>query len=103
LSNALEASSLVLLGVFLVSILVKLLPLKPTNALWQLGIASEIVNNGSVALVGVLLTFLALEVNKDSKRIRKRRDAFRRWSAAATLGFLLLAPLQAFNTWRHRE
>ena len=100
LSIVLEACSLVLLGVFLVSILAKLLPLKLTDAQWQLGVAAELANNGSVALAGVLLLFLALEINKNSKRIRKRRNAFKRWAPAATAGFLLLIPLQAFNTWR---
>ena len=100
LSIVLEACSLVLLGVFLVSILAKLLPLKLTDAQWQLGVAAELANNGSVALAGVLLLFLALEINKNSKRIRKRRNAFKRWAPAAAAGFLLLIPLQVFNTWR---
>ena len=100
LSIVLEACSLVLLGVFLVSILAKLLPLKLMDAQWQLGVAAELANNGSVALAGVLLLFLALEINKNSKRIRKRRNAFKRWAPAAAAGFLLLIPLQVFNTWR---
>ena len=100
LSIVLEACSLVLLGVFLVSILAKLLPLKLTDAQWQFGVTVELVNNGSVALAGVLLLFLALEINKNSTRIRKRRNAFKRWAPAASAGFLLLIPLQAFNTWR---
>ncbi len=100
LSIVLEACSLVLLGVFLVSVLGKLLPLRLTNALWQLGVAAELVNSGSLALAGALLLFLALEFNKNSKRIRKRRNLFRRWAPAAVAGFLLLIPLQVFNTWR---
>jgi hypothetical protein len=100
LSIVLEACSLVLLGVFLVAFLAKLLPLRLTDAQWQLGVAAELVNNGSVALAGVLLLFLALEFNKNSKRIRKRRNAFKRWAPAATAGFLLLIPLHVINTWR---
>jgi hypothetical protein len=68
LSIALEACSLVLMGVLLVSILVKLLPFRPPNAHWQLGVTAELVNKGSVALFGVILTFLALEIHKESSR-----------------------------------
>jgi hypothetical protein len=100
LSIVLEACSLVLLGVFVVSFLVKFLPLKLTEAQWQLGVAAELVNNGLVALAGVLLLYIALEFNKNSKRIRKRRNTFKRWAPAAVAGFLLLVPLQVFNTWR---
>jgi len=100
ISIVLEACSLVLLGVFIVSFLAKLLPLRLPDAQWQLGVAAELVNNGSVALAGVLLLFLALEFNKNSKRIRKCRNAFKRWAPAATAGFLLLIPLQVINTWR---
>jgi hypothetical protein len=52
----LEALSLVLLGIFLVSVLVSAWPPKLLDPQWQLSFIGNLINNGSLALVGALLT-----------------------------------------------
>jgi len=53
-------------GVLPVSILAKLLPFRPTNAQRQFGVNAELINNSLVAIFGVPLSFLALEIHKES-------------------------------------
>jgi hypothetical protein len=95
-----EALSIVLLVIFLATALTTALPPMPLNPPWQLALIAVLINNGSLALVGALLTPLALAFNPESDRLRARRHAFRRWALAASLGYLLLIPLQASAGWR---
>lgn len=90
-----EALSLGLLGIFLVAVVVGSWPPKIMDPQWQLGLTADLINNGSLALVGALLTPLALAFNPGSDRLRARRNTFRQWALAASIGFLLLIPLQA--------
>lgn len=94
LAAVLQALSLVLLGIFLVSVLVSAWPPKLLDPNWQLGLIQNLINNGSLALIGALLTHLAMAFHPGSDRLRARHIAFRRWALAAALGFLLLIPLQ---------
>jgi hypothetical protein len=99
-SDLIEALSLVFLGIFLATVLTKVFPLRPFNPGWQLSIVGELINNGSIALVGALLMPLALHLNPTSERLRRRRNAFRKYALVACIGFLLLIPLQASAVWR---
>ena len=96
----LEALSLALLGIFLVTVVAGAWPPKILDPQWQFGFSAELINNSSLALVGALLTPLALAFNPGSQRLRARRNAFRRLALAAAIGFLLLIPLQASAGWR---
>ena len=100
-SGVLEALSLALLGIFLTTVVIGGWPPKPFDPQWQLGITSELINNASLALVGALLTPLALAFQPSSTRLRARRKAFRRWALAAAIGFLLLIPLQMSGALRY--
>jgi hypothetical protein len=100
LSTVLAALSIVLLVIFLASILTTALPPKPLEPQWQLALIAALINNGSLALVGALLTPLALWINPKNMRLRARLKACRGWALAAALGFLLLIPLQAAAGWR---
>ena len=100
LAGVLEALSLGLLGIFLAAVVVGAWPPKILDPQWQLGFTANLINNGSVALVGALLTPLALAFHPSSDRLRSRRKAFRQWALAAAIGFLLLIPLQGFAGWK---
>jgi len=91
---------LALLGIFLATVVVGAWPPKILDPQWQLGFSADLINNGSLALVGALLTPLALAFHPGSDRLRARRKAFRSWALAAAIGFLLLIPLQASAGWR---
>ncbi len=95
-----EALSLALLGIFLAAVLVSAWPPKLLDPNWQLGLIQNLINNGSLALIGALLTHLAMAFHPGSDRLRARHIAFRRWALAASLGFLLLIPLQLSAGWK---
>ena len=99
LAGVLEALSLALLGIFLAAVVVGAWPPKLLDPQWQLGFTAGLINNGSLALMGALLTPLALAFDPGSDRLRSRRNAFRRWALAAAIGFLLLIPLQVYADW----
>jgi len=100
LAGVFEALSLALLGIFLATVIVRAWPPKILDPQWQLAFSADLINNGSLALVGALLTPLALAFHPGSDRLRARRNAFRSWALAAAIGFLLLIPLQASAGWR---
>jgi hypothetical protein len=100
LADILEALSLALLGIFLAAILVRAWPPKLLDAQWHLALTADLINNGSLALLGALLTPLALAFDPSRKRLRTRNKAFRQWALAAAIGFLLLIPLQVSAGWR---
>jgi hypothetical protein len=100
LAAVLEALSLVLLGIFLASVLVSAWPPKLQDPNWQLGLIQNLINNGSLALMGALLTHLVIAFHPGSDRLRARHIAFSRWALAAALGFLMLIPLQVSAGWK---
>ena len=100
LAGVLEALSLALLGIFLATVVVGAWPPKILDPQWQLSFSAGLINNASLAVVGALLTPLALAFHPGSDRLRARRNAFRRLALAAAIGFLLLIPLQASAGWR---
>ena len=100
LAGVLETLSLGLLVIFLAAVVVGAWPAKFLDPQWQLGLTADLINNGSLALLGALLTPLALAFHPGSERLRARRNAFRQWALAAAIGFLLLIPLQTYAGWK---
>jgi len=100
LARLLAALSIVLLVVFLAAVLTTALPPKLLDPQWQLQLAAALINNATLALVGALLLPMAAWVDPFNNRLRARSHAFRRWALAASLGFLLLIPLQVYAGWR---
>jgi len=94
--------STALLAVFLAAVILPILPPRLLDSEWQLEATGALVNNGVLALLGFLLVTLAVWIDPESRRLNARANAFRRWSTAAALGYLLLAPLQGFATWQVR-
>lgn len=100
LARLLASMSTALLMVFLVPAILAALPPRLLDLDWQLDVIGALVSNGALALVGFLLVPLAAWIDPESRRLHARAMAFRRWSTAAALGFLLLAPLQGFAAWQ---
>lgn len=100
LARILSAASSCLLVVFLAAALAALLPIRFTDPTWQLGVTSSLVNNGGFALISLVLLHFAAYLESANGRWQARCITFRQLAIAATLGFLLVVPLQAFATWR---
>jgi hypothetical protein len=86
--------------VFLASVFTTALPLKLLDPQRQLQFVAALINNAALALVGALLLPLAVWFDPGKHRLRARHNAFRRWTFAAALGFLLLVPLQGYAAWK---
>jgi hypothetical protein len=99
-ARILAAASSALLAVFLAAALAALLPLRFTDPTWQLGVIGSLVNNGGFALISLVLLHFASHLEPANGRWQARCITFRQLAIAATLGFLLVVPLQAFATWK---
>ena len=96
----LAAVALAFLGVFVLVVGLDAIPVRLLDPLWQLGVANSITMTGGYLLNGLALLFLASALIPDSPGLMRGIRLARRWAAIASLGFLLLVPLQLFSLWR---
>lgn len=89
-------SQLALVFALLFSLLVlgSLFPFQPLDATWQIRLGAVLVNAATLPLLALALLQLARHLEPRDPRIRKRQERFAQLAIAASLGFLLLAPLQ---------
>lgn len=85
--------------VFAAVVIAAALPPRLLDPSWQLRVTSALVNNGTIAVLGVVLMWLAGVLHPGSGRLRARRDRIAALAAAAALGYLLLIPLQTYAVW----
>ncbi|WP_216904414.1 hypothetical protein [Synechococcus sp. CCY 9618] len=100
LGQAMGAAAVSLLLVFAASLLPALLSVQLLEPKWQQTLAGLLIGNAPLALVALILLHLAVVVSPEESTFRQRRDRFSRWAALATLGYLLLLPLQISATSR---
>lgn len=96
----LAAVALAFLGVFVLVVGLDAIPVRLLDPIWQLGVANSITMTGGYLLNGLALLFLASALIPDSPGLLRGIRLARRWAAIASLGFLLLVPLQLFSLWR---
>jgi hypothetical protein len=86
--------STVLLVGFASTVVLDLLPPRLLDPAWHWRLTGSLINNAPVAVVGLALLHLAASLDPEDEQLVRRIHGLRRWAAAATLGFLLLVPLQ---------
>ena len=79
-----------LLALFLVTLITTLLPPRLLEPAWQIQLNSTLVNNGSLALLGLLLVILASHLNPEQRAIKQRLGLLRRLALIAVAGYLML-------------
>lgn len=99
-SRQLSRAGLGLLALFIFSVGTSFLPLRLMEPAWQLQVSSALTNNGSVALLGMLLVALASWLAPEDDLLQRRNTLLRRLALAAVIGYLLLIPLQTMALWR---
>jgi hypothetical protein len=92
-------AALALLVIFSASVLNAAVPLRVLDPRWLQGLIQVLLTQGSLPLIALVLLHLAVVLNPESTRMRRRRDRFSRLALIAALGFLLLLPLQIASTW----
>ena len=73
------------------------LPLKLFDMAWQVSVVNAIINNSTIPLEGIVLAHLAAYLDPSKPRFEEFCKKLRSWALLATLGFLLLIPLQSYN------
>jgi hypothetical protein len=73
------------------------LPIKLLDMAWQISVINALINNSTIPLEGVVLAHLAAYLDPSEPRFEAFCKNLRSWAIPATLGFLLIIPLQAYN------
>lgn len=89
-----------LVVVFLASVFGALLPLRLLDPAWQFEFANVLVNNAALPLVALALHRSAAYVNSRSTPLQSRHLIIARIAFVASIGYLLLIPLQGVALWQ---
>ena len=103
LSQSLSLASLSMLAVFVLAMLSSVLPARLGEATWQQAMAAALVDNAVIPLVALMTLHVAARLDQRNGFSASLRDGAARWAILASLGFLLLAPLQLWNGWRVQQ
>lgn len=95
--------ALVLFGLFAIILLGDAFPFKPMDPTWQMKMTRVLIGASGFPLVGLALMHLGSELEPADRILAGRRRLCSRLGILATIGFLLLVPLQAVNTIRAYE
>ncbi|MFN7899462.1 MAG: HpsJ family protein [Synechococcaceae cyanobacterium] len=85
--------------IFLTLVLAAILPIKLIEPTWQLRLVGSLVNNAFIALIGLVLINLAPEFST-SERLNRRRLRIANLAVIASIGYLLIVPLQGLAVWQ---
>lgn len=96
-ANALRWASIALIGIFIVSVISVILPIQLFRPEWQDKLIGSIRGGASFPLEGVLFMMLASLLSPDDPVIFKNLRRVRKFSAAMSLIFLLMVPLQLYT------
>lgn len=86
--------------VFLVVVLMRSFPLHLFNPAWQMTFCFTLVNQALLPLLALVLVHTSAALTPQDGRRAATRLRWRSLAVAASLGFVLLLPLQGVATWR---
>jgi hypothetical protein len=92
--------AIALLIVFAAVVISSILPPRVLNPAWQLRFVAAFINNGTLAVLGMVLVWISSVLNPGNGRLRARRDQVASLAAAVAIGYLLLIPLQISAAWK---
>jgi hypothetical protein len=99
-ADRMAAVAMSLFAVYLASVLVFIVPPRWFDPLWQLNTIKFAVDAASIPLLGLALLHLAAYLSPDGLQLQRRRETLARMAILASLGFLLMVPLQAHAVWK---
>ncbi len=98
-SDRLAVVAMALFAVYLISVLAFILPPRLLDPLWQLSSIKTALEAAPIPLLGLVLLYLAAYLWPANLRLQRRREALARLAILASLGFLLMVPLQGHAVW----
>ncbi len=84
---------------YVASVLARIIPFRLTQASWQLEFAAGLIDAAPIALLGLILVHFSAFIDPGNPILRDRQQRFSRLAIAASLGFLLLIPLNVYAVW----
>lgn len=103
LAQAFALAGSVLLFSYLIAVLTSILPLRLFDPAWQLNFNANVVDNGGIALIGLLVLLVACHLDHRQPLLRSMGLQVSRLSLLAAIGFLLVPPLQGWASVRLQE
>jgi hypothetical protein len=98
LSTTLWVTGQVLLVSYVVAVLTSIWPLQPLEPAWRLNAATNLVDNGGIPLIAMVLLHLAAQLDSRNVQRQAHRQRLARLALAAMTGFVLLIPLHVFSS-----
>lgn len=89
----LQAISLALFAIFLVSVILRALPPRLLDPLWQISLSTVLLDMGGYALLGVVVLTVAQLLQPGDERLHRLHIRITRLCGIASFGYLLLIPL----------
>lgn len=89
----LQAISLALLAIFLVSVILRALPPRLLDPLWQVSLCTALLDMGGFALLAVVVLTIAQLLQPEDEQLRRLQVRITRFCGVAGMGYLLLIPL----------
>jgi hypothetical protein len=86
--------ALVFVLLFALQLAAVLFPLQLLDPAWQWQISNALINAAPIPLLALTLLLIACHLDPSDPLLRQRQRLFRQLAVAASLGFLLLLPLQ---------
>lgn len=98
LSTTLWVAGQVLLFSYVVAVLTSIWPLQLLDPGWRLNAATNLIDNGGIALIGLVCIHLAAQLDSRNLRRQARRQRIARLALTAMAGFLFLVPLHVLSS-----
>jgi hypothetical protein len=92
--RSLSLLALVFVLSFALQLAAVLFPLQLLEPAWQWRFANALINGAFLPLLALALLQIGVSLDGSDQRLRQRQRLFRQLAVAASLGFLLLLPLQ---------
>ena len=97
LSTAVWVAGQVLLFSYVTAVLTSTWPIHVLDPAWRLNAATNLIDNGGIALIGLVMVHLGAQLDSRNQRRQAHRQRLARLGLAAMTGFVLLLPLQVFS------
>lgn len=90
----LALAGLMLFVLFAAQVAGSVLPLRLLQPAWQVRVSAALISSAPIALIGLALHQIAIDLGNPDNRLRSRHRLFSQLALLAAIGFLLLIPLQ---------
>ena len=86
--------------IYVITVAAQVLPLKLLDQAWQMSVVNVVVTSSILPLQGLVLAHLAAYLNPSEPKFGVFCKNLCSWALLATLGFLLIIPLQSYNLFK---